>query len=710
MIPARREEDAPDRVDPRAAPLPDDATLLCAASRWVRVLFERRRLGAGSAPTGEAAPAPASAAVHLAGARPAAHLLGGTIAALRDGLWQRAELPAGGRECPLRLLRRRFSLDPLEADLLLLLCAYQADTALWHLRPPSPEGARLSLGLVSELLAPAPPERAQVLARLGLLGPLRRYQLVRVGAADQGPGALGRGIEAHERIVEFLLGDDGFDGRLAATARLLRPAEPQVALPYPPEVQQALRRATAPPTEGGALPILLHGADRGGKEALLALIAGERGRPVLSVDLAALAQLYQDPDVSLQEHLREAVLHDALLYVDAHAADELPAPLRLRLGEVLARGPGGTAIGCVSAEAAPLPGLGPPLWIRVGLPDAEARGALWRRFLREGSTALPRDEILGDVARRFILGHDAIRDAARECLAAVAVGPDRAAAPSFEQLCRAGRRRQSHQLGKWAQRIECTSRWEDLVAAEEATYALWSMVLYVRHSDQVFGRWGFSRRWSRGAGLSSLFFGPPGTGKTMAASLIARELEMDLFRVDLSKVTSMWIGETEKHLGEIFEQARLGHAVLLFDEADSLFAKRTEVRTSVDRYANLGVNFLLQMIEEFSGVCILTTNKPENLDEAFKRRLRFEIEFALPDEPQRRLLWETMIPKEAEIAEPLSLDRLAQRYVMGGGNIQNAILRAAFLAAEARQPIDDPSLFQAADEEYQALGKLVRSA
>jgi SpoVK/Ycf46/Vps4 family AAA+-type ATPase len=172
----------------------------------------------------------------------------------------------------------------------------------------------------------------------------------------------------------------------------------------------------------------------------------------------------------------------------------------------------------------------------------------------------------------------------------------------------------------------------------------------------------------------------------------------------------MWIGETEKNLGEIFEQASLSEAILLFDEADSLFARRTEVKNSTDRYANQSVNFLLQKLEEFDGISILTTNRKDSIDEAFRRRLRFQIEFPMPDETHRTWLWQSMIPPECEITGPIRWERLASMYRMGGGNIQNAVLRAAFLAAAAGTGLSEEVLVAAANDEYLGLGKLVPSS
>jgi SpoVK/Ycf46/Vps4 family AAA+-type ATPase len=229
----------------------------------------------------------------------------------------------------------------------------------------------------------------------------------------------------------------------------------------------------------------------------------------------------------------------------------------------------------------------------------------------------------------------------------------------------------------------------------------------VQYEKVVMDQWGFSRRFSYGRGLSALFSGPPGTGKTMIAGLIAKELGLELFRVDLSRVVSKWVGETEKNLGTAFDEAHNARAILLFDEADALFGKRTEVRSSNDRYANLETNYLLQRIESFEGIVLLTTNRDTSIDEAFRRRLRFRIEFPTPDAAEREQLWRSMIPATAPLDPDVDFTALAERFQMTGGYIKNAAMRAAYLAATSEpKVISQTVLVKAAALEWEEMGKL----
>jgi SpoVK/Ycf46/Vps4 family AAA+-type ATPase len=210
--------------------------------------------------------------------------------------------------------------------------------------------------------------------------------------------------------------------------------------------------------------------------------------------------------------------------------------------------------------------------------------------------------------------------------------------------------------------------------------------------------------------VSALFSGPPGTGKTMVASLIAKELGLELFRVDLSRIVSKYVGETEKNLGRAFDEAENSQAVLLFDEADALFARRTDVKSSNDRYANLEVNYLLQRLESFEGIVLLTTNNASSIDDAFRRRLRFRIEFDTPEAPERKLLWHAMFPADAPLAADVNFDQLAEQFEMSGGYIKNAVVRAAFLAAAAGPTqITHGLLMRAAQLEWREMGRLGKS-
>jgi hypothetical protein len=261
-------------------------------------------------------------------------------------------------------------------------------------------------------------------------------------------------------------------------------------------------------------------------------------------------------------------------------------------------------------------------------------------------------------------------------------------------------------MGHIATPVRKLPQWEQVALAEDVMDSIREFIGRAAHRKTVLDEWGFDAKLSTSRGLTALFYGPPGTGKTMVAGLIARELGLELYRVDLSKVFSKWLGETEKQLGEVFDAAEDGQIVLLFDEADSLFARRTEVKSSNDRYANLEVNYLLQRLDSFEGIAILTTNLDGSIDPAFKRRLSLRLCFPFPDEELRKRLWAAHVPPGAPTARDFNFDELARRFPLSGGYIRNSVLRAAYLAAQERRPLAHEHFLRAIALEYRELGKL----
>jgi SpoVK/Ycf46/Vps4 family AAA+-type ATPase len=232
----------------------------------------------------------------------------------------------------------------------------------------------------------------------------------------------------------------------------------------------------------------------------------------------------------------------------------------------------------------------------------------------------------------------------------------------------------------------------------------------VRYRMQVYGDWGFDQKLSLGKGLIALFTGPSGTGKTLSAEIMANELGLDLYKVDLSIVVSKYIGETEKNLSRVFQEAQDSNAILFFDEADALFGKRSEIKDAHDRYANIEINYLLQQVEEYEGAIILASNMKKNIDEAFLRRLHFAIEFPFPDESHRLRIWQGIFPAQAPLASELDLDFLSRKFKIAGGHIKNVALAAAFRAAEDGGVIRMEHLMLGLKREYQKLGKVCEKA
>ncbi len=277
--------------------------------------------------------------------------------------------------------------------------------------------------------------------------------------------------------------------------------------------------------------------------------------------------------------------------------------------------------------------------------------------------------------------------------------------PSLEDLYQGARSQSGGDLSRLARKIEPHYSWADIVLPGDSIRQLREICEQAEYRHVVFNVWGFEQKLSLGKGLNALFSGPPGTGKTMAAEVIAHELRLDLYRIDLSQVISKYIGETEKNLDRIFAAAETSNSILLFDEADALFGKRSEVRDSHDRYANIEISYLLQKMEEYQGVSILATNLRQNLDEAFVRRLQAIVEFPFPDEKYRLQIWKLAFPGNAPLGRDVDFERLAHEVKLAGGNIKNMALAAAFYAAADGGNIHMLHLAQAARREHEKLGR-----
>ena len=325
----------------------------------------------------------------------------------------------------------------------------------------------------------------------------------------------------------------------------------------------------------------------------------------------------------------------------------------------------------------------------VNKPDPFGQKQLWKEAL--GPAAAEMDDALDEVAEQFRLSAETIVSISAAATISEEATPNGPAITT--RLWNACRSFSRPRLDGLAERIIPSSGWDDLVLPEMQKQTLRQLAMQSRHRMKVYENWGFAAKGRRGLGLSALFSGPSGTGKTLAAEVLAGELDLDLYRIDLSSVVSKYIGETEKNLKQVFDAAETGGILLLFDEADALFGKRGEVKDSHDRYANIEVSYLLQRMESFQGLAILTTNLKSSLDKAFQRRLRFTIDFPFPDAAQREVIWSRVFPAQTPTKD-LQPDRLA-KLNMTGGNIRNIALNAAFLAAAAGASVEMAHVLQA---------------
>ncbi|HEX2927588.1 MAG TPA: ATP-binding protein, partial [Ruminiclostridium sp.] len=345
--------------------------------------------------------------------------------------------------------------------------------------------------------------------------------------------------------------------------------------------------------------------------------------------------------------------------------------------------------------------------LSLKIPDETERRIIWQTFSKQYKFIAHMN--WGEFASKFRFTPGQIKDALE--LAELNAAGSKNIADGIGSDCLISACYQSGKsyLISKARKIESRYGWEDIILHDDAMELLKAACNQMKFRQTVFGDWGFGKRLSYGKGLSILFSGPPGTGKTMAAQVVAKELQLELYKVDISKLVSKYIGDTEKNLEEIFDEAQLSNAILFFDEADAIFGRRTEVKDSHDRHANVETAYLLQRMEEYEGITILATNYLKNIDEAFLRRFGFVIDFPFPDAAYREKIWRSMLPEETPAAENIDFSFIAKKFELSGGNIKNIVVSAAFIAAEKNESVGTCHIIKAALRELHKIGKMIIS-
>ncbi|HUQ52110.1 MAG TPA: AAA family ATPase [Gammaproteobacteria bacterium] len=435
-----------------------------------------------------------------------------------------------------------------------------------------------------------------------------------------------------------------------------------------------------------------------GRRTLLLAAASSAGARILEVNSKKLSKDHSQLKKQLKLIARECKLLQRaplICNIDALVDDKDQARVDLVGSELVSEIDGPVFVTC-GVQRPAMRWDRPCVVIDVKPPTSEQRAKLWRDSLGQGT-----EEDSQFLATQYPLAPALIVRAAEAAKTRANGGKLQP-----EDIYAGVRAVLDDKLGDYAKRVDVTQSWDDLVLPQDQLDAIKYLVARIRQRRTVYEQWGFAAKVGKGLGTSALFSGPPGTGKTMVAALIAKELGLELYQVDMAKVTSKWIGETERNLAALFDAAEAGHAILLFDECDSLFGKRTDVKSSNDRYANLETNYLLQRLESFTGICLLTTNHENAIDPAFMRRLSLHVRFELPEAAEREQLWRAMLPAAAPVAPSLDVAALARRFVMSGGYIRNAALRAAFVAADEGSAITTRHLECAAKLEYEGMGKI----
>lgn len=523
---------------------------------------------------------------------------------------------------------------------------------------------------------------------------LRRWRLIEVGESDtltQSP------LRIDEFVLHYLMGLPQMDARLR---RFVEPVQADHQLvPSHEKLVASIAYTLENATESTEkLPIIqLCGEASTETSAIAYAVCSSLGLELVMMPEYLIPTDRVEREQVIRLWTREATLNRKVLLIDGREIDKTDPIRHGALLHLLEQTAGILFFSCRDRM---------PVWQRqmavfeVSKPKSTEQQTLWREFLEEHSVKV--NGGLGRLLSQFDMGASSIRSAWISALGNIANHDPEVV---LWEACRIQSRQGMDDLSR---RIKTNRSWDDLILPRAQLKILHNAAAHVRHRQKVYEEWGFGSKLSRGLGISALFAGGSGTGKTMAAEVLAKELRLDLYRIDLSAVVSKYIGETEKQLRRVFDAAEVGGAILLFDEADALFGKRSEVKDSHDRHANIQVSYLLQRMEEYRGLAILTTNAKDALDPAFLRRIRFVVDFPNPDMVQRECIWKCIFPAETP-TEGIDPTRLSQLNV-AGGNIRNIALNAAFFAAEANRAVSMEHLLQATHQEYAKIERTLTGA
>ncbi|MCL4297995.1 MAG: ATP-binding protein [Anaerolineae bacterium] len=631
-------------------------------------------------------------------------------------------------------LKHLFDLTSFEIDVLLICLAPELDLRyerLYAYLQDDVTKKRPSVDLVLNLLSPSFEAKLAARSRFTPSAPLLNHRLLVMfdDPSDQQPPLLGKYLKLDERIVNYLLDSDELDARLLPYVRHTMPQIHLDALLLPTDVKERLAllsREIEPVADclihrAASLVFYFQGPYGVGKRTTAEALCRELGTGLLLVKGEQLLEAAELPfETAVKLLAREALLQNAALYwtgFDALLTDHREAWQAVLLAMLESRSGLTFLVGQTTWE--PRNALHTQRFVRVEFPRPTAveRLQLWALALNSHTPQAAEVE-LGAVASKFRFSGGQIQDAAATARNLACWRDPENGRLSDADLYAACRLQSNRKLAMLTHKVTPHYTWDDIVLPPDRLEQLREICNTVKYRVRVYDEWGFDRKLSLGKGLNILFAGPSGTGKTMGAEIMANELDLDLYKIDLSTVVSKYIGETEKNLARIFEEAETSNAILFFDEADALFGKRSEVRDAHDRYANIEISYLLQKMEEYEGMTILTTNLHKNMDDAFVRRMHFTVDFPFPGEPDRRRIWDKIWPQETPGTAELDLAFMARQFELTGGNIRNVALAAAFLAAddgtadscdreENGHKVTMEHLIHATWREYQKIGKVV---
>jgi len=603
-------------------------------------------------------------------------------------------------ESPFAHLVNIFDLNRLDVNILLLCLAPEFERRyerLYAYLQDDVSQRRPTVHLLMNLLGQDSASRFAVWERLAAGQPLRHFSLVQCqGDSGQPAAFLATPLRVDYRLVAYLLGETTPDERLKGAVERLEARSSYTPAMLNEPVWSAVIDS----------PIFyLQGREGVGRRETAAALCARYDLPLIGADLARLTALDIGFTLAWQLAIREAYLAGAALLLtkwESCFGEDGSPPAEL-WNTVQNYGYPVFLCGKGAWEPQNLNRVRRVLRVNFEIPTYDERLRLWIQAVEPYQSTLETHDF-DQLANKF-------RFTPAQITRSVDTAADLAAARgdtirSADLYAGAGAH-STLRLGRLAHQIVPRYTWEDLILPPDRLAQLHELRARAEYAHLVHEIWGFGRKIASRPGVSALFAGESGTGKTLASEVIAGDLGLPMYRIDLSSVVSKYIGETEKNLSAIFEEAQTGNAILFFDEADALFGKRSEVKDAHDRYANIEIAYLLQQIEDYEGIVILATNLRQNLDEAFTRRLDFLVDFPFPEADYRKRIWQTHFPPEAPLARDINLDEIAARYPLAGGNIRNAALASAYLAAADGKVVTMQHIRNAIRREHQKMGRLV---
>lgn len=610
---------------------------------------------------------------------------------------------------PFLRMARTFGLDDFEAGVVIMAFAFETDKKYEKIHAYFNDDMTKKMPSVSTALDVLYSDNNWKLngrRHFSPDSPLLCFNLIHFVDDHSENSFMTRRFRLDERINRFIAGDNGLHESLVNIAGLYSPCGEMRALNPRTDVKERIIHIFMDRMKAntGRPVFWLFGKAKEEKKTVVTAVCEEVRLPVITADLDDVC-LESDHRAVMKNIFREAALQSAIVFLEGgdrlYGSDEKSGSLRSSLLKTLRQL---SWITFISAEILWMPDNTDVAYrwypMEFKLPGYAERKRIWTESLN-GNGSISESDI-DMLSGRFNFSEGRIKNAAFYARQQASNG-DKITLDHIYKACRV---QSGHGLSAHAAKVDPHYKWDDIILPEDKKRHLKEISSHIKHRHLVYFTWGFEKKLALGRGLNILFSGPSGTGKTMASGIIANELCLDLYKIDLSLVVSKYIGETEKNLSRIFLAAESSSAILFFDEADALFGKRSEVKDSHDRYANIETGYLLQKMEEHEGIVILATNLRNNMDEAFVRRLHFTVEFPFPDKRQRELIWENIFPEGAPVSSDVDFGFLAEKLKLAGGNIRNIALTAAFYAAEELSDIQMRHIILSAKREYEKMGKL----